>query len=66
MSFYDKINNEVNNDSDAALGFCDLVINTLLNALKKECLNQFENLMYSIDSEIKKEDNIKEANNIFQ
>ena len=65
-AFFEKINSQVSSDLDAVEGLIDIVVTTLLNALKKELLVQFENKMYQIDSDIKKSENMKEANQMFQ
>lgn len=62
LDFYEEFNTAVNSDSDAAQGLLKLVILQLFTSVKNTILKNFENQMYSIDSSIKKEDIMQEAN----
>ena len=62
LDFYEEINRTVKNDFDAARGLLKLALTQLLTSSKNTILKNFENQMYSIDSIIKKEDIMEEAN----
>ena len=52
-------------DSGAADEFLEVIAKTLITILSKHLLDNFDSMMYQIDSDINKEDIMKEATELF-